>query len=395
VKHGISSTIHYHNDMIIPFYKPRRVVNEIVYIENSLARGNTVGGGQESTWCSNWLENNLNANRALLTNSATDALEMAALLLNLEPGDEIIMPSYTFSSSANAFILRGAKPVFVDVDPHTMNIDPNAIESAITSSTKAILVVHYAGVACEMDDILRICKKYDLRLVEDAAQGIMSKFIDKALGTFGDLACISFHATKNLVSGEGGALIINNPDLVERAKILLEKGTNRDQFINGQVDKYTWVDIGSSYLPSEITAAYLRSQLEKADEITDYRLKNWNYYFKEFTDYGEELGIKTIMPPDSAQHNAHIFFLVLLSELKRDIFIREMKKYGIACTSHYVPLHSSKAGRKFGKVGSQMLITDSIPSRLVRLPMWSHEDMPIDIITNKAINVLRKIKSDE
>jgi dTDP-4-amino-4,6-dideoxygalactose transaminase len=381
--------------MIIPFYKPRRVANEIAYIENSLARGNTVGGGQESKWCSNWLEKNLNADKVLLTNSATDALEMAALLLNLKPGDEIIMPSYTFSSSANAFILRGGKPVFVDVHANTLNIDSNAIESAITPNTKAILVVHYAGVACEMDNILRICRKYDLRLVEDAAQGIMSKFDDKSLGTFGDLACISFHATKNLVSGEGGALIINNPNLVERAKILLEKGTNREQFINGRVDKYSWVDIGSSYLPSEITASYLRSQLEKAHEITDYRLKNWNYYFKEFTNYGDELDVRTIMPPEFAQHNAHIFFLILSSELKRDIFIREMKERGITCTSHYIPLHSSIAGKKFGVVGSQMLVTDTFASRLVRLPMWSHEDMPIEFIATKAIETLKKINLHE
>lgn len=381
--------------MIIPFYKPRRVSHEMNSIEKALIKGNTVGGGEESSWCSIWLEENLDANKVLLTNSATDALEMAAILLNLEPGDEIIMPSFTFSSSANAFVLRGAKPVFIDIEPNTMNVDPNTIESAITAKTKAILVVHYAGVACEMEVVLRICKKYNLRLVEDAAQGILSKYNNKYLGTFGDLSCISFHATKNIVSGEGGALIINNPEFVERAKILLEKGTNRDQFINGQVDKYTWVDIGSSYLPSEITAAYLRSQLEKSIEITEYRLKNWIYYFDEFTNYSQDLGIKTIKPPEGSQHNAHIFFLILKNESKRDIFIKEMASHEIICTSHYVPLHSSIAGKKFGSVGSRMVVTETMPSRLVRLPMWSHEGMPIEFIANKAINTLKKIYSGE
>jgi dTDP-4-amino-4,6-dideoxygalactose transaminase len=377
--------------MFIPFYKPRRVLNEINFIEKVLSKGNTVGGGEESSWCSFWLEENLNANKVLLTNSATDALEMAALLLNIRPGDEIIMPSYTFSSSANAFVLRGAIPVFVDVEPNTMNIDPNNIESAITENTKAVLVVHYAGISCELEVILQICKKYNLRLIEDAAQGLMSKYNDKYLGTFGDLACISFHATKNVVSGEGGALIINDFELVERAKILLEKGTNRDQFVNGQVDKYTWVDVGSSYLPSEITAAYLRSQLEKSSEITEYRLNNWNYYMDEFTNYGHDLGIQTIKPPKGSQHNAHIFFLILRSELNRTTFIKEMASNEISCNSHYVPLHSSIAGKKFGGVGSQMLVTDTFASRLVRLPMWSHEDMPIEYIANKAIETLKKI----
>lgn len=381
--------------MSIPFYRPRRTPNEINYIDEVLNLGNTVGGGQQTNWCSSWLEGHFQTNKVLLTNSATDALEMAALLLNFMPGDEIIMPSYTFSSSANAFVLRGAKPVFVDIAIDTMNIDSSAIESAITPKTKAILVVHYAGVACEMNSILQICKKYNLRLIEDAAQGIMSKLDNKPLGTFGDLSCISFHATKNIVSGEGGALIINDPQLVERAKILLEKGTNRDQFIKGQVDKYSWVDIGSSYLPSEITAAYLRSQLEKSNEITEYRLKNWNYYFHEFANYEQDLGIRTINPPKNSQHNAHIFFLILPGQSQRDSFIAEMTIRGISCSSHYVPLHSSIAGRKFGLVGSQMLITDKIPARLVRMPMWSHEDMPIEHITSEAISVLKKINANE
>ena len=381
--------------MIIPFYKPRRTLNEIRYIEDVLDVGNSVGGGQQSNWCSSWLEEHLQAVKVLLTNSATDALEMASLLLNFNPGDEIIMPSYTFSSSANAFVLRGAKPVFVDVEIETMNIDSNAIESAITPNTKAILVVHYAGIACQMDRILQICRKHNLRLIEDAAQGLMSELDCKPLGTFGDLSCISFHATKNIVSGEGGALIINDPKLVDRAKILLEKGTNRDQFMKGQVDKYSWVDIGSSYLPSEITAAYLRSQLEQSKEITEYRLKNWNYYFNEFANYGKDLGIRTINPPKDSQHNGHIFFLILPSQSQRDFFINEMALRGISCTSHYVPLHSSIAGRKFGLVGSQMLVSDRIPARLVRMPMWSHEDMPIEHIASEAITVIKKINSHE
>jgi dTDP-4-amino-4,6-dideoxygalactose transaminase len=379
--------------VMIPFIKPRIVGTETDYIQSALSTGKTMGGGQFSKWCSIWLEDKLQAKKVLLTNSATAALEMAAMLLDIGVGDEIIMPSYTFSSSANAFVIRGATPVFIDVDPTTMNIDPELVASAITPKTKAILVVHYAGMSCDIQLILDICKQHDLRLIEDGAQSFLSTIRDQYLGTFGDLSCISFHSTKNVVSGEGGALVINNPEFIERAQILLEKGTNRFQFFNGQVDKYSWVDIGSSFVPSEVTAAYLKSQLEASKDITEYRIDNWEFYFRGFIEHEDELKIKVINPKYYSKHNGHIFFLILDCESRREAFIKEMEISGIICTSHYVPLHSSKAGIKFGRVGSSLKHSESLAAKLVRLPMWSEKFMPTDRILDESIKTLRKLVS--
>ena len=384
----------YDTHMTIPFSMPYSCQLELKYITDALEFGNTAGGGIQTKWCIDWLEDLTGAKKVFLTSSATDALEMSALLLGIEKGDEIIMPSFTFSSSANAFILQGAKPVFVDIQFPTLNIDPELIIKAITPNTKAILIVHYAGVACDMDRILEICKDYDLFLIEDAAPSLMATSNMKYLGTFGDLACISFHASKNIVSGEGGALIINNPEFIERAKVILEKGTNRDQFLNGVVDKYSWIDIGSSYLPSEITAAYLRSQLESAHEITNYRLNNWGLYKSYLTEKCCELGIELPNPPTSAAHNAHAFFLLMPSEKIKRKFIENMQLNGITCASHYVPLHNSKAGLKYAAIGSRMDITENIHSRLVRLPMWSKPEMPVEYISKIVIENLNSIFSN-
>jgi dTDP-4-amino-4,6-dideoxygalactose transaminase len=379
--------------MTISFSKPYHSPNELNYISKVLQSESTVGGGSESKWCTNWLEDLTKSKKVLLTNSATDALEMSAILLDIKKGDEIIMPSFTFSSSANAFILQGAKPVFVDVEFSNLNINPELIIGAITSNTKAILVVHYAGVACNMEKILEICKKYNLYLIEDAAPSLMATWNKKYLGTIGDLACFSFHSSKNIVSGEGGALVINNSKFIERAKIILEKGTNREQFINGVVDKYSWIDVGSSYLPSEITAAYLRSQLENAHEITAQRTNYWKIYKMNLTNDAEKLGVALPNPPEIAGHNAHAFFLLMPHEESRDIFIRIMKAKEVICASHYSPLHTSKAGLKYGVAGSVMSTTETIHSRLVRLPMWSQEGMPVDYVCELVIETLNSIIS--
>lgn len=375
----------------IPFSKPYRAKSELDYIEKAIEFGNTAGGGAQSSWCAKWLRDLLNVKEVLLTNSATDALEMAALLLNIQPGDEVIMPSYTFSSTANAFVLRGAVPVFADVEMDTMNIDPELIRDAITSRTKALIVVHYAGASTDMRKIMEICKEFNLFLIEDAAQALMAKFEDRYLGSFGDISCFSFHSTKNIVSGEGGAIAISNSSLMERANILLEKGTNRKQYINGEVDKYSWIDIGSSYLPSEITSAYLRSQLEKAFEITEYRIQNWNYYRAFFLPLLEKFSLRIMEPQAFTTHNAHIFYLILPSESIKDKFVSEMALRNITCASHYVPLHNSLAGQQFGMVKSGMKITETFSKRLVRLPMWSFGDMPIVEITNACSDVLAEI----
>jgi dTDP-4-amino-4,6-dideoxygalactose transaminase len=386
------SDINYDFHVMIPFTKPRRAPNELLYIDDALSKSSSSGGGEYTKFCSKFLKEMLHAEDVLLTNSATDALEMVALLLNIQPGDEVIMPSYAFSSCANAFALRGAKVIFVDIDVDTLNIEPSDIESAISERTKAVLVLHYAGVSCDMPRITTICKRYSLYLIEDAAQGIMSKYEDQFLGTFGDLACLSFHSTKNVVSGEGGALIINNPNFQERARILLEKGTNRDKFLNGEIDKYSWVDLGSSFLPSEISAAYLKSQLEAATDITEYRLKNWNYYQQEFLPFLEELSFTLTKLPKFAVHNAHMFYLITSTPEKRARFISEMNRSQITCVTHYIPLHDSIAGKKFGGNDRKLKNTVYLSERIVRLPMWSHEQMPIEKIAAKAIVALKEIE---
>ncbi|MFJ7727903.1 dTDP-4-amino-4,6-dideoxygalactose transaminase [Neobacillus sp. NPDC097160] len=328
------------------------------------------GDGPFTKNCNRWFEENFDTPKSLLTTSCTHALEMAAILLDINPGDEVIAPSYTFVSTVNAFVLRGAKIVFVDIRPDTMNIDETLIEAAITDKTKAIVPVHYAGVACEMDTIMEIARRYNLYVIEDAAQGVMSTYKGKALGTIGDLGCFSFHETKNYSMGEGGALLIQNEKFFERAEIIREKGTNRSRFIRGQVDKYTWVDIGSSYLPSELNAAYLFAQLEEAHKINDNRLKSWYLYFnslKELEDNGC-LGLPVI--PEKCNHNAHMFYIKCHDIEERTRLIEWLKSKSVLTVFHYVPLHSSEAGLKYGEFVGDDRYTTLESERLVRLPMY-------------------------
>jgi len=390
----IGENLIYYRAVQINFTRPFCSPQEIEYIKQVLSSGNSAGGGPHSSWCSAWLENETGAEKAFLTNSATDALEMAALLLDIEPGDEIIMPSFTFSSTANAFVLRGAVPVFVDIDPLTMNINIDHLEAAITTNTKAILIVHYAGASCDMRFVQKLCNKHGLFLIEDAAQALLAKFDGQHLGTFGDMACISFHATKNVVSGEGGALLVNKTHLIDRAKVVLEKGTNRERFLSGEVDKYSWVDIGSSYLMSELSAAYLHAQLENALRITNTRINYWNAYRFLIQDCKKDFKFEFQEYPKEVEHNAHIVYLILPDENYKKYFISEMRELGIICASHYVPLHSSEAGLKFGRSNSELPVTDDYSKRLVRLPMWSQAEMPIDRIVDELHRVSKKIEAN-
>lgn len=355
---------------MIPFNIPPYVGSELSYIKEAIENHKICGDGLFTKRCNNWLEEKFNAHKVLLTTSGSTALDMAALLCDLKPGDEVILPSFTFSSTANSFAIYGAKLVFVDIRPDTMNIDENRIEEAITNKTRVIVAVHYAGVACEMDKIMDIAKKHGLLVVEDAAQGVMSKYKDKYLGTIGDIGCYSFHETKNYSMGEGGAVVINNQKFDERAEILREKGTDRSKFLRGQVDKYTWVDIGDSFLPSELNAAYLWAQLEKADQINNNRLKSWNAYYNAFLDLQEKglLSLPTI--PDGCVHNAHMFYLKVNSLEERTAFIKYMKDNGVLCVFHYVPLHSAPAGLKFGRFNGEDRFTTTESEKLVRLPLY-------------------------
>lgn len=362
---------------MINFNVPPFVGKEFEYIKQAVDAHKICGDGQFTKKCNAWMEERFHAQKVLLTTSGSTALDMAALLCELKPGDEVILPSYTFSSTANAFVLAGAKLVFVDIRPDTMNIDETKIEAAITDRTKVIVPVHYAGVACEMDTIMDIAKRHGLLVVEDAAQGVMSTYKGRALGTIGDFGCYSFHETKNYSMGEGGALVINNPAFNEAAEILREKGTNRAKFFRGQVDKYTWVDFGDSYLPSDMNAAYLWAQLEMADEINSNRLETWNTYWKAFQSLS--LSGKVILPtvPEGCVHNAHMFYLKLRNLQERTAFINYMKEKEILCVFHYVPLHSAPAGLKFGRFHGQDDYTTRESERLVRLPMYyglSHEE---------------------
>jgi dTDP-4-amino-4,6-dideoxygalactose transaminase len=355
--------------MMIPFNIPPKTGNEIKYIKDAIKSDKLCGDGEYSIKCEKWFEDHFNTPKALLTPSCTAALELAAILIDIQVGDEVIMPSYTFVSTANAFVLRGAKIVFVDIRPDTMNIDESLIEAAITPKTKAIVPVHYAGVSCEMDTILTIAKKYDLWVVEDAAQGVMSTYKGKALGTIGHIGCYSFHETKNYSSGgEGGAILVNDSSLIERAEIIREKGTNRSQFSHGLVDKYTWQDIGSSFLPSELQAAYLFAQLESAEVINNFRLSIWNRYYSELS---HKLGPEQLPSvPNLIQHNAHMFYIKLETNEKRNAFISHMKKHCIIAPFHYIPLHSSEAGKRFGQFIGADNFTTIESSRLVRLPLY-------------------------
>ena len=354
----------------IPFNKPYMTGRELEYIAEAHANGHLSGDGPFTKRCHAWLERTTGTRRALLTHSCTGALEMAALLLDLAPGDEVIMPSFTFVSTANAVVLRGAVPVFVDIRADTLNLDENLIEAAITPRTRAICVVHYAGVGCEMDAIRAIARRHGLKIFEDAAQGILSTYKGQPLGSIGELGALSFHETKNLISGEGGALLVNDPNLVERAEIIREKGTNRSQFFRGQVDKYTWVDVGSSYLPSEILAAFLAAQIEEAESITKRRLAIWNRYHHAFAALEGRGALRRPIIPAHCTHNAHMYYVLLQDLETRTRFISAMKTADIHPVFHYVPLHSAPAGLRYGRAAGALTNTDAAGDRLVRLPLW-------------------------
>ena len=355
--------------MKIPFNKPYMAGRELEYIAQAHANGHLSGDGPFTRRCHAWLEERIGCKKALLTHSCTGALEMAALLLDLQPGDEVIMPSFTFVSTANAFVLRGAVPVFVDIRADTLNLDESLIEAAITPRTRAICAVHYAGVGCEMDAIMSIAHKHGLFVVEDAAQCILSSYKGRPLGGMGHLAALSFHETKNVICGEGGALLINDQRFVERAEIIREKGTNRSKFFRGQVDKYTWVDIGSSWLPGELNAAFLAAQMERADEITARRLEIWRRYYDWSAPLEASGAVRRPVVPSHCGHNAHMFYLLLPDLERRTAFIARLRDDGILAVFHYIPLHSAPAGRRFGRSG-ELPVTDDVGDRLVRLPLW-------------------------
>jgi dTDP-4-amino-4,6-dideoxygalactose transaminase len=355
---------------MISFNIPPYTGKELDYIKKAIEANKICGDGQFTSKCNTWIEDNTGTNKALLTTSCTHALEMAAILADIKPGDEVIMPSYTFVSTADAFVLRGAKIIFVDIRPDTMNIDEKLIESAITERTKAIVPVHYAGVACEMDKICEIAKKYNLYVIEDAAQGIMSTYKGKALGTIGDVGCYSFHETKNYSMGEGGAILINDDKFVEKAEITREKGTDRSKFFRGQIDKYTWVDYGSSYLPSDMNAAYLFAQLEMAEIINSQRIDNWNMYYNGLKSLEDNGVIELPYIPEECIHNAHMFYIKVKNVEERAKLISYLKENDILSVFHYVPLHSSPAGKKFGEFFGEDNYTTRESERLLRLPMY-------------------------
>jgi len=358
------------NPNVIPFNKPFMTGKELYYIAEAKFSNMLAGDGIFTKHCHQWLEKNTNCAKALLTHSCTASLEMAALLLNILPGDEIIMPSYTFVSTANAFVLRGGVPVFVDIREDTLNIDERLIEAAITPRTKAIVAVHYAGVSCEMDGIMDIAYRYGLTVVEDAAQGVMSSYKGHALGSIGDIGAYSFHETKNVICGEGGALLVNDPKLVQRAEIIREKGTDRSRFFRGEVDKYTWQEIGSSYLPGELIAAFLWAQLQEAVSITNQRLAIWQHYHDELEGL-ERIGfIRRPIVPDTCVHNAHMYYVLLSDKLERSRIIENLKQVGVNAVFHYVPLHSSPAGKTLARVSGEMLNTNLQSERILRLPLW-------------------------
>lgn len=355
---------------MIPFNVPPCTGDELEYIGQAIASRKICGDGEFTKKCSRWLEDRFNAQKVLLTTSGTTALDMAALLCELQPGDEVILPSFTFSSTATAFVLAGARLVFVDIRPDTMNIDETKIEAAITDKTRVIVPVHYAGVACEMDTIMDIARRHGLKVVEDAAQGVMSTYKGRPLGTIGDMGCFSFHETKNYSMGEGGAIVINRPEYNERAEILREKGTNRSKFFRGQVDKYTWVDFGDSYLPSELNAAYLWAQLMKADEINEDRLRTWNEYWKALLPLAQAGKLELPTIPEGCVHNAHMFYIKAKNLEERTALIKHLKERDILAVFHYVPLHSAPAGLKFGRFAGEDVYTTAESDRLLRLPMY-------------------------
>ncbi|MGG6240557.1 dTDP-4-amino-4,6-dideoxygalactose transaminase [Nodosilinea sp. AN01ver1] len=374
----------------IPFSKFSASGEELLYVTEAIASGGIIGDGKYTKLCQSWLKEQLASKKVLLTHSCTAALEMAFILANIQPGDEVIMPSYTFVSTANAVVLRGGVPVFVDIRPDTLNLDETKLKEAITAKTKAIAPVHYAGVSCEMAPISEIAYQYGLQIVEDAAQGICSKYNDQPIGSYGNLAAFSFHGTKNIVSGEGGALAINDPSLIERAEIIWEKGTNRSQFFRGDVDKYTWVDIGSSYLPSDILAAFLWAQLQQADSITQHRLNIWNRYHLAFEELEKDQKIQRPNIPQQCQHNAHIYYLLVDSLETRTKILATLKHCGVQATFHYVPLHNAPAGQKYGRQSGNLVVTEDICDRIVRLPLFANmtfeeADYIISLVRNSLL----------
>jgi dTDP-4-amino-4,6-dideoxygalactose transaminase len=372
----------------IPFNWPYMTGKELHYIADAHSLGSLAGDGKYTKMCEAWLQTETKSQKALLTHSCTAALEMAAILAGIEPGDEVIMPSYTFVSTANAFVLRGAVPVFVDIRKDTLNLDEAKIEAAITPKTKAIVVVHYAGVACEMNPIMEIASKHDLIVIEDAAQGVMASYKERPLGSIGHMGCFSFHETKNVISGEGGALLVNDSKFANRAEILREKGTNRTKFFRGEVDKYTWMDVGSSYLPGEVIAAFLYAQLEEAHQITAKRLAIWKEYQEGFGTGASDGCVQLPIVPRYCSHNAHMYYLLLKDGTARDMFIQRMKGKNINCVFHYIPLHSSPAGIRFGRVSGHMEVTDNLSGRLVRLPLWIGLESSVSYIVEQAREVM-------
>lgn len=355
---------------MIPFNIPPYIGNELIYIQKAIENRKICGDGEFTKKCNQWIEEKTKTTKCLLTTSCTHATELAALLSQIQEGDEVIMPSYTFVSTADAFVLRGAKIVFVDINPNTMNIDETLIENAITDKTKAIVPVHYAGVSCEMDSILAIAQKYNIKVIEDAAQGLMAEYKGKALGTMGDFGCFSFHETKNYSMGEGGALLIKNPKDIESAEIMREKGTNRSKFFRGEIDKYTWVNYGSSYLPSELNAAYLYAQLEVADKIYNDRMNNWNLYYNELLELYEKGVVGLPIVPTECKHNAHMFYIKARDLEERSRLIEYLKRNGILAVFHYVPLHTAPAGIKYGRFSGKDVYTTQESERLCRLPLY-------------------------
>lgn len=373
--------------MKIIFNNPPFVGKEMEYIREAVEKnGKICGDGPFTKKCSQWMREKFESKEVLLTTSCTHALEMAAYLSDIQPGDEVIMPSYTFVSTADAFVLRGAKCVFVDIRPDTMNIDETKIEDAITEKTKAIVVVHYAGVACAMDEIMALAKKYNLKVIEDAAQGVNAYYKGKALGTIGDFGCYSFHETKNYSMGEGGALLFQDEKYLEPAEILREKGTNRSKFFRGQVDKYTWVDYGSSYLPSDMNAAYLWAQLECAEKINEKRLNIWEYYHEHLAPLAEAGLIEQPHVPEYAAHNAHMYYIKVKDLETRTELLKYLRERGILSVFHYVPLHSAAAGMKFGRFHGEDNYTTRESERLLRLPMYYSLQM------EEAAEVVRALK---
>lgn len=375
---------------LIPFNRPHITGHEFERIQEAIDNRHLSGNGPFTARCQTWIERTLDVPRALLTHSCTGALEMAAILIDAAPGDEIIMPSFTFVSTANAFALRGATPVFVDIRPDTLNLDERLVEAAVTPRTRAIVAVHYGGVSCDMDALGTIAGRHGLAVVEDAAQAVLARWNGRPLGSIGDLAALSFHETKNVSAGEGGALLVNSDRFLARAEIVWEKGTDRSRFYRGEVDKYSWRDLGSSYQPSEISAAFLWAQLEEADRITRARLSVWDSYHRAFEELEREGLVRRPVVPRGCDHNAHLYYLLLPNGRSRAALLAALAAQGVNAIFHYVPLHGSPAGQRFGRIAGSMRETESTSERLIRLPLWS--DMTAEDVTYVAEQVIHQVR---